>query len=189
MGPAVRVRQRERILVLALSLSAMTAPPVGYTGWVRPCPPHPEYLKLLLPYSQGVHKLALAARKLILEEAPEANEFIYEVYTIAAHFTFTERPSDAFVFTTTHANWVNLGFNFGSLLPDPDGLLRGEGKLIRHVRIADEADLGAPGVRELVRAAIAQAERPEGKAGKSRTVIRTAQSSKNRSALRRRTGL
>ena len=56
------------------------------------------------------------------------------MYTIADHFTFTKRPSDAFVFTTTHASWVNLGFNFGSLLSDPDGLLRGEGRSA--VRIA-----------------------------------------------------
>jgi len=149
---------------------------------VRLRPPDPDYLELLLPYGKVIIKLALAARKLILEEAPEASEFVYEVYTIADHFTFTERPSDAFVFTTTHANWVNLGFNFGSLLPDPDGLLRGEGKWIRHVRIAQAADLGAPGVRELVRAAIAQAERPEGKSGKPRTTVSTAQSPRKRSA-------
>src|SRR6516162_6017880 len=148
--------------------------------------PDPEYLKLLGAYPQGVRKLALAARKLILEEAPEANEFVYQVYTIADHFAFTERPSDAFVFTTTHANWVNLGFNFGSLLPDPYGLLRGEGKLIRHIRMARAADLDGPGVRELVRAAIAQAERPEGKAGKPRFVVRTAQSAKKRLAPSRR---
>src|SRR5215472_15127411 len=152
-------------------------------------PPDPDYLKLPLPYGKVIQELALAARKLILEEAAEASEaseFVYEVYTIADHFTFTERPSDAFVFTTTHANWVNLGFNFGSLLPDPGGLLRGEGKWIRHVRIAQAADLGAPGVRELVRAAIAQAERPEGKSGKPRTVVRTAQSAGKRSDPRRR---
>ena len=147
---------------------------------MRQRPPDPEYLKLLQHYSKAVYKLALAARELILEEAPGAGEFVYEVYTIADHFTFTGRPGDAFVFTTTHANWVNLGFNFGLLLPDPDGLLRGEGKLIRHVRIADEADLGVPGVRELVRSAIAQAERPEGEAVKPRTVIHRAQSAKNR---------
>jgi hypothetical protein len=133
------------------------------------------YLKLLVPYGESIRKLVLAARKLILEEAPEASEFVYEVYTIADHFTLTERPSDAFVFTTTHANWVNIGFNFGSLLPDPDGLLRGEGKLIRHVRIARAADLDLPGFRELVRAAIAHAELPEGKLGKPRTIVRTAQ--------------
>ena len=148
-------------------------------------PPDPEYLRLLQPYGGAIQKLALAARKLILEEAPEANEFVYEVYTIADHFTFTERPSDAFVFTTTHANWVNLGFNFGALLPDPAGLLRGEGKIMRHVRIAQATDLDTPGVRELVRAAIAQAERPEGKAGKPLTVVRLAQPARKRSAQSR----
>ena len=151
---------------------------MGYTSGVRLRVPDPEYLKLLLPYGEAIQKLALAARRLILEEAPEASEFVYEVYTIADHFTFTERPSDAFVFTTTHANWVNLGFNFGSVLPDPDALLRGEGKSIRHVRIAKATDLEAPGVRELVREAIALSERPEGKPGKPRTVVRRAQATK-----------
>jgi len=146
-------------------------------------PPDPNYLKLLLPYGKVIQELVLAARKLILEEAPEASEFVYEVYTIADHFTFTEQPSDAFLFTTTHANWVNLGFNFGSLLPDPDGLLRGEGKWIRHVRIARAADLDVPGVRKVVRAAIAQAERPERKSGKPRTTVSTA---RKRSAPDRR---
>jgi hypothetical protein len=152
---------------------------------VRLRSPDPEYLKLLLPYGDVIQKLALAARRLILEEAPEANEFVYQVYTIADHFSFTERPSDAFVFTTTHANWVNLGFNFGSMLPDPRSLLRGEGKLIRHVRIAQVADLEALGVRELVRAAIADAERPESRAGKPRTVVHTAQSARKRPARSR----
>ena len=162
---------------------------MGYTGWVRLRLADPQYLKLLLFYSKAVQELALAARKLILEEAPEASEFVYEVYTIADHFTFTERPSDAFIFTTTHAHWVNLGFNFGSLLTDPEGLLRGDGKLIRHIRIAQATDLDAPAVRELIRSAIAQAERPQGKAGKPRTVVRTAQSSRKRSTPnRRRTG-
>jgi hypothetical protein len=61
---------------------------------VRVSPPEPEYRKLLLPYREVIQKLARAARKLILEEAPEAGEFAYEVYTIADHFTFTQRPSD-----------------------------------------------------------------------------------------------
>jgi Domain of unknown function (DU1801) len=156
------------------------SPLLSYTTPVRLRPPDPEYLKLLSSYSEVIGKLALAARKLILEEAPEAGEFVYQVYTIADHFSFTDRPSDAFVFTTTRANWVNLGFNFGSVLPDPGGLLRGEGKSIRHVRIARPADLAVPGVRELVRSAIAVAERPEGGAGKPRTVVHLAKSARKR---------
>jgi hypothetical protein len=148
--------------------------------------PDPEYLKLLVPYGEAIQKLALTARELILEEAPEASEFVYEVYTVADHFSFTKRPGDAFVFTTTHAKWVNLGFNFGALLSDPADLLRGEGKMIRHIRISQATDLEAPGVRELVVAAIAQAERPEGKGETPFTIVRTAPSNKKRAATSRR---
>ncbi len=142
-------------------------------------PPDPRYLDLLARYHENIRKLALAARKLILEEAPAASEFIYEVYTIADHFSFTERPSQAFVFTTTHTNWVNLGFNFGAHMADPNGLLRGDGKVIRHFRISQLADLETAGLRELVQSAIAEAEQPEGKPGKRRTVIHLAKDSKN----------
>lgn len=153
---------------------------------MRVRPPDPEYRKLLLTYGEVIQQLALSARKLILGEAPEASEFVYEVYTIADHFTFTQRPSDAFVFTTTHANWVNLGFNFGSILHDPNRLLHGKGKWIRHVRIAHATDLDVLGVRELLRAAIAQAERPPIKAAKPSTTIRRARSVETPSSFNRR---
>lgn len=145
-----------------------------YTRSVRVRSPDPEHLKLLMRYAPAIQQIALAAREMILEEAPEASELVYEVYTIADHFTFTGRLGGAFAFTTAHSNWVNLGFSFGALLPDPDSLLRGDGKLIRHVRIAQAADLDVPGVRELVRAAASQADRPEGKTEKPRTTVHRA---------------
>jgi len=148
---------------------------------VRLRPPDPVYLNLLERCPPAIAQLALAARRVILEEThaggnPQPGEFIYEVYTIADHFSFTGRPGDSFLFTTTHAAWVNLGFSFGAFLPDPNGLLRGAGKRIRHIRIAQPSDLSAPGVRDLIRAAIARAERPEGKAIRPRTVVHTKQS-------------
>jgi len=141
-------------------------------------PPDPEYLELLSRYSTRVRDLALSSRKLILEAVPEANEFVYEVYTIADHFTLSDRPGDAFVFTTAHTKWVNIGFNFGAFLPDPHGLLRGEGKLIRHVRIAQPADLDVPSLHDLITAALARAEQPEGVTAKPRTVIHRAQATR-----------
>jgi len=39
-------------------------------------------------------------------------------------------------------------------LPDPDGLLEGEGKGIRHVKLTSPEAAGAPAVRELIRGAL-----------------------------------
>ena len=60
------------------------------------------------------------------------------------------------------------------------------GNGFRHVRIAQPADLEVHSVRELVRAAIAQAERPEGKLGKPCIVVRRAQYTKTGSNRSRR---
>ena len=57
---------------------------------------------------------------------------------------------------------VNLGFNRGALLPDPNGALAGNGKLIRHITIRNEEELNRPVVRRFLQAAIEQAPRGEG---------------------------
>lgn len=167
--------------------AAARAAHLVYTISVRLRPPDPVYLTLLQRYPAAIRRLALAARRAILEEihasgTPQPGEFIYEVYTIANHFSFTGRPGDSFIFTTTHAAWVNLGFSFGAFLADPAGLMRGDGKRIRHIRVAQPSDLSAPGVRDLIRAAIARAERPEEKAIRPGTVVHTKQSAGKRSS-------
>ncbi len=48
---------------------------------------------------------------------------------------------------------VTLGFLRGTSVPDPDGLLEGTGKNLRHVKLRTVADVGAKGLRRLVQAA------------------------------------
>ena len=48
---------------------------------------------------------------------------------------------------------VNLNFGDYETLSDPDQLLEGTGKGIRHVKIRSEADLKRPGVKALLQAA------------------------------------
>ena len=48
---------------------------------------------------------------------------------------------------------VNLNFGDYETLPDPDHLLEGTGKGIRHVKIRSAADLRRPGVKALLQAA------------------------------------
>ena len=122
----------------------------------RPVPePNPEYLKFLRPYSREILELALATRSLVLEQAPGARVLIYDGYNaVTSGYSFSGRPSDAFIHVAVYAGWVNLGFNRGAALPDPAGLLKGTGKTVRHIRIAAQDDLKRDGVRELVRLAI-----------------------------------
>jgi hypothetical protein len=140
-------------------------------------------LKFLKPYSAEVRDLALATRALVFEEAPDASELIYDAYSaVASGYTFTGRPSDAFIHIAVYARWVNLGFNRGSQIPDPFQMLHGSGRSVRHIRISELADLQQPAVRALVRAAIAEAERPEKTASASapKSVVRAVYPTRRR---------
>jgi hypothetical protein len=133
-------------------------------------PPKPEYLEFLSPYGPNITELALATRALVLAEAPESAELIYDAYNaVATGYSFTGRPSDAFLHIAVYAKWVNLGFNRGSTLDDPQAVLQGSGRSIRHIRISKPEDLENPVVRALVITAIAAAERPDRKAGQTAT--------------------
>ena len=127
----------------------------------RVYPPKREYLQFIRPYGARIRKLALAVRALVLEEAADATELIYDAYNaVATGYTFTGRPSDAFIHIAVYANWVNIGFNRGSQLEDPQKLLQGSGRWVRHIRIAGESDFKKPAIREFVKAAVSGAIRP-----------------------------
>jgi len=128
----------------------------------RVAPPNPEYLKFLSPFETRIHELALATRALVLVEAPGSTELIYDAYNaVATGYSFTGRPSDTFIHIAVYARWVNLGFNRGSEIDDPQGSLQGSGRWIRHIRIADPRDLEKPTLRAFVKAAVARAVRPD----------------------------
>jgi hypothetical protein len=52
-------------------------------------------------------------------------------------------------------NHITLGFIRGTSLPDPEGLLEGTGKNLRHVKIKSTDDLMRKGLRELLKSAAA----------------------------------
>jgi hypothetical protein len=50
-------------------------------------------------------------------------------------------------------NHVTFGFLLGTSLPDPEGLLEGTGKNLRHVKLRTLEDLQRPALKSLVQAA------------------------------------
>jgi hypothetical protein len=62
--------------------------------------------------------------------------------------------TEHFCYIGAFKNHVNLGFNYGADLPDPEHLLEGSGKKFRHVKIDSAEKVKLPAVRRLVEAAV-----------------------------------
>lgn len=119
--------------------------------------PDRQLLGYLAAYDPHVSDLTLALRELVLEEAPAAIESIVKSYAVAIGFSFTGKPmKDGFCHIVAYGSHVNPGFNRGALLPDPNRILVGKGKSIRHMTIRDHSELENPVVRRFLQAAIEQ---------------------------------
>lgn len=120
-----------------------------------PRPPDRRLLGYLASYDPQVADLTLALRDVVLEEAPDAMESVVKGYAVAIGFSFTGKPlKDGFCHIVTYSGYVNLGFNRGALLPDPNRVLAGKGKMIRHITIRDQKELERQFVRRYLQAAI-----------------------------------
>ncbi len=64
-----------------------------------------------------------------------------ETYCVSNAFTFTGKQGQGFIHIATYAGHVNLGFDRGTELDDPDEKLKGTGKLIRNIRLNSIADM------------------------------------------------
>jgi hypothetical protein len=120
--------------------------------------PIPELLQFLKPYDPTIQKLALEVRAYLLTIEPRATETIYDAYNaVAIGYSFTGRLRECYCHVAVYSKHVNLGFNHGADLDDPQKVLQGKGSQVRHITIHDKSDLPGAYLRSLVRAAIANA--------------------------------
>ena len=97
----------------------------------------------------------------VREWLPGSVEFVYDnYYALAIGFGPTERPSEAVLSVVLYPRWVHLYFLQGAVVPDPSGLLKGAGKVGRHLVLHDDATLDRPEVRALIDDAVALADSP-----------------------------
>lgn len=128
-----------------------------------PRPPERRLLGYLAAYDPHVADLTLALREIVLEEAPDAIESIVQGYAVAIGFSFTGKPlKDGFCHIVAYSTHLNLGFNRGASLPDPNRVLEGKGKMIRHITIRGRKELERPFIRRYLQAAIEQVGRAPG---------------------------
>jgi len=117
-------------------------------------PIHPDFRFLLEFKSREIIDLFHDLRDYILELYPDSNELLYHTHALTAVFCVSDKLSDAFCMLPVYSNHLNLGFNKGTLLKDPDKLLKGTGNLIRHINVRNVKDYRNPKVKALIREAI-----------------------------------
>jgi len=104
---------------------------------------------------------------------PGAIEMVYDKKrSLVIGFCPDERASNVINSIGVYSKWINLYFFEGSTLPDPDGILQGNGSVVRSIRITSADDLDRPAVKALMAAALKRADPPLDKKARRRVIIR-----------------
>src|SRR5712692_5779259 len=110
------------------------------------------FLAKFTPEVRAIAKAALAKMRRLL---PGAVELVYDNYNaLAIGFGPSERASDAIFSIAVFPRWVSLFFLQGAKLSDPEKLLKGRGKRVRHIVLEEARLLDKPGVRRLITQAL-----------------------------------
>ena len=100
--------------------------------------------------SPHARELAKQARDLIRSVYPAVVEVPWPKQRVIGYGVGPKKMSEHFCYISVSKDHVNLGFMYGAELPDPQKLLEGSGKLLRHVRITKPEQLAQPALRELL---------------------------------------
>jgi hypothetical protein len=104
-------------------------------------------------YPPPVREIAVKARETILSVMPNATEKVYPGWKVIQYGT-DAGMKNVFAAISPLRERVNLGLANGAELSDPEGLLEGTGKGIRHVKLTSPEAATTPAIRALLEGAV-----------------------------------
>ena len=136
--------------------------------------PEKQLAGFIAKFTPEVASLIREARRKMRERLPQALELVYDNYNFfVIGYGPSEKASEAIFSLAAQAKGVSLCFLHGAGLPDPKGLLRGSGKVVRSIRLETAATLDRADVKELIHAALERAKPPIDSKGVHRLVIKS----------------
>jgi len=133
-----------------------------------------QLASFLSRYTPEVGSLAREVRARMRAKYPTALELVYDNYNaLAIGYGPTERASEAVFSIALYPCWVSQFFLQGAGLPDPDRILKGSGKVAKHVVLPSADALDHPSIRSLMEEAAARAKVPFPKEGAHRLIIKS----------------
>jgi hypothetical protein len=110
-----------------------------------------EFLK---SYDPKVQEVCLKLRGIVLELLPETEEILYTGWKNFTYGTGESRADkDLIIYVAPFKDSVNLGFFRGAKLPDKKKLLKGTGKLLKHIKLKTMEDFEIDDIKQLIREA------------------------------------
>ena len=136
--------------------------------------PEEQLAGFIAKYTPEIGALAQKALAKMRARLPGAIELVYDNYNaLAIGFSPTERASDVIFSIALYPRWVSLFFLRGADLPDPQKLLKGGGKQVRHIVLESAADLDKPAVKALMERALEHSAKSLDSANRGRIVIKS----------------
>lgn len=102
-------------------------------------------------------------RALVFEIHPDSCEVVRLGDRAATYGLGPRKMLDGYAYILPYKTWVNLGLYRGTELPDPEGLLVGSGKKLRHIKMRSIEDAERPAVRVLIEEALAERRKALGR--------------------------
>ena len=107
-------------------------------------------------YTPAIAEQLRDARRRLRAHFPRGVEMVFDNYNaLVFGIGPTDRTRESFISIAGYPKWVTLFFLNGADLDDPQGLLEGDGKQVRGIRLKTPADLDAPAVAALIAQAVA----------------------------------
>src|SRR3954465_13229932 len=112
-------------------------------------------------FTPEVAALTRALNHKMKRRVPGAVIMVYDNYNaLAIGFGPTEKAGQAILSLAVMPRWVTLCFLRGVGLPDPQGLLKGSGSRVRHLRLHAPEAFDDPAVQDLIATALERSEPP-----------------------------
>ena len=107
--------------------------------------------EFLTPFDDGIADQARQLRDYLREETRPGTEIVGDsTLSLNIGYGFTEKAWDCYCAIIVYSKHINISFPAGAFLTDPHRLLKGTGKRIRHIRLAEFKDVKAPAVRRIL---------------------------------------
>ena len=123
---------------------------------------HGSFDEALSRSSSQVKEIARRLRELIIEVYPDVVEVPWPKQKIIGYGVGLKKMSEHFCYIGAHREHVNLGFYYGTELPNPEGILEGTGKKLRHIKVREVEEVAQPTLRQMIKSSLEERKKALG---------------------------